>query len=191
MANELRFIGKRVKRFDGFDKVTGKAKFVADMALPGMLYAKHVTSPYAHAEILSIDTSEAAALPGVKAVLTYKDILDYPNAYQNKKVLSDKARYVGDQIAAIAATSEEIAIEAVKLVKVEYNPLTPVLEPEEALKASSPEVHAGGIEDVTTPERGDVISAFGQSDVILEGDYTQRWIHPCYTRTQCSELLVG
>ncbi len=136
-------IGKSVPRIDGPEKVTGSATFTADMKLPGMLYARMLLSPHAHARILSIDTDKARQLPGVKAVLTGKDLPYRVGLYMvDKPILADgKARYCGEPVAAVAATSEEIALEAVSLIKVDYEVLEPVLDAREALKPGAPLVH--------------------------------------------------
>jgi CO/xanthine dehydrogenase Mo-binding subunit len=136
-------IGKSVPRIDGPEKVTGSATFTADMKLPGMLYARMLLSPHAHARILSIDTDKARQLPGVKAVLTGKDLPYRVGLYMvDKPILADgKARYCGEPVAAVAAASEEIALEAVSLIKVDYEVLEPVLDAREALKPGAPLVH--------------------------------------------------
>jgi CO/xanthine dehydrogenase Mo-binding subunit len=136
-------IGKSVPRIDGIEKVTGSATFTADMKLPGMLYARMLLSPHAHAKILGIDTGRAEQLPGVKAVLTGKDLPYRVGLYMvDKPILADgKVRYCGEPVAAVAATSEEVALEAVSLIKVDYEVLEPVLDAREALKNGSLLVH--------------------------------------------------
>jgi len=136
-------IGKSVPRIDGVEKVTGTATYAADISLPGMLHATMVLSPHAHAKIVRIDTEEARRLHGVKAVLTGKDLPYRVGLYMvDKPILADgKARYCGEPVAAVAATTEEIAREAASLIRVEYEPLPPVLDPREALKKDSPLVH--------------------------------------------------
>ena len=136
-------IGKSVPRIDGVEKVTGSATFTADLKLPGMLYARMLLSPHAHARILAIDTSKARQLPGVKAILTGKDLPYRVGLYMvDKPILADgKARYCGEPVAAVAATTEEIALEAVGLIRVDYEVLTPVLDAREAVKPGSPLVH--------------------------------------------------
>ncbi|MFZ1946136.1 MAG: xanthine dehydrogenase family protein molybdopterin-binding subunit, partial [bacterium] len=136
-------IGKSVPRVDGVEMVTGSATFTADMSLPGMLHARMLLSPHAHAKILGIDVERARRLPGVKAVLTGKDLPYRVGLYMvDKPILADgKARYCGEPVAAVAATSEETAREALGLIKVDYEVLTPVLDAREALKPDSPLVH--------------------------------------------------
>jgi CO/xanthine dehydrogenase Mo-binding subunit len=136
-------IGKSVPRIDGVEMVTGSATFTADIALPGMLHARMLLSPHAHAKILDIDVEQARQVPGVKAVLTGKDLPYRVGLYMvDKPILADgKARYCGEPVAAVAAASEEAAREAVGLINVDYEVLAPVLDAREALKPSSPLVH--------------------------------------------------
>ena len=136
-------IGKSVPRIDGVEMVTGSATFTADIALPGMLHARMLLSPHAHAKILDIDVEQARQLPGVKAVLTGKDLPYRVGLYMvDKPILADgKARYCGEPVAAVAAASEEAAREAVGLINVDYEVLAPVLDAREALKPDSPLVH--------------------------------------------------
>ncbi len=143
MSSEFAVIGTRQPRVDGFEKVSGRAQFTSDISLPGMLHLKILRSPYPHARIVSIDTSKALALPGVKAVLTYKDM---PASRWNPQmpILTDVARFVGDDIAVVAAVSEEIAIEARELIKVNYQVLPFVLDPEEAMKPGAPKLFPEG-----------------------------------------------
>ncbi len=152
MADEKRpysVIGVSVPRIDGVEKITGRAKFTVDIALPGMLHAKILRSPHPHARILAIRTDKALALPGVKAVITGKDAADvryafvdtprYPADEQPLKV--DKVRYVGDEVAAVAAESLEIAEAALNLIEVDYEVLPAVFRPEEAMSWDAPRIH--------------------------------------------------
>jgi CO/xanthine dehydrogenase Mo-binding subunit len=143
MSAEFRVIGKRQPKLDGFEKVTGRAKYAGDYSLPGMLCLKVLRSPYPHARVVSIDTAQALALPGVKAVLTAKDMPAYrPNPWM--PILTDVARFVGDDIAVVAAVDEDTAVEALGLIKVDYQVLPFVLDPEEALKANAPKLFPEG-----------------------------------------------
>lgn len=142
-------VGKSIHRVDGSLKATGEAKFTVDIALPGMLYGKILRSPYPHAKILSIDTSKAEALPGVKAVITGKDsgevrfsFIDTPRYPADQCPLAiDKVRFIGEEVAAVAAVSEDTAQEALGLIEVEYEELPAVFDPEEAMKDSAPRIH--------------------------------------------------
>ncbi|MER3472806.1 MAG: hypothetical protein C4335_01970 [Armatimonadota bacterium] len=149
----MRWLGKRIVRIDGADKVTGRAKYTYDIRLPGMLYASILRSPYPHARIRSIDTSQAEKLPGVKAVIAD---------------LTRKVNYVGEEVAAVAAVSEQVARDALRLIKVEYEPLPFVVDPETAREPSAPRVTPqGNVRGDNPRERGDVDSAFSRNDVVV------------------------
>ena len=162
---QYRVLGTRAPRLDGLEKVTGAAKFGADIHLPGMLHGKMLTSPHAHARILSIDTREAEATPGVKAVITARDFpifeqqpdIDFvAEQFRGARIMAehfmarDRALYRGHPVAAIVATSPHVAEEAAKLIHVEYEVLPAVLTIADALKDDAPLVHDG----LTTVTRG-------------------------------------
>ena len=176
-AAGLLVVGKDVPRTDAIPKVTGAAQYVADLNLPGMLHAAVLRSPHPHARIVSIDTSAAAALPGVKAVVTGADTARKkwgcfrPDLYP---LAIDKVRYVGDEVAAVAARDPETARAAVDLIKVEYEVLPAVLSMDAALAPGAPLVHddaAGNVAHHFAFERGDVDGGFKASDVIVEGTW--------------------
>ncbi len=201
------YVGTRPIRHDGLDKVTGRANYGADFALPGMLHGYVVRSPHAHARILSIDTSEAEAMPGVKAVLTGSDIpktnaklgsgeaaMDL-GAMGDNALAHDKALYEGHAVAAVAATSPEIAREAAEKIKVEYEVLEPVMNVDRALAADAPILHEGlatrGQPLPDAPERtnlamrmvlerGDLEKGFAEADVIVEHEFTTPMVHQGY-----------
>lgn len=135
-------------RPDGFDKVTGSLKYLTDYTFPNMLYGKVLRSSFPHAKISSISTEEAEKLEGVKAVLTYKDVPGmnrFGLIFPDQPVLcEDVVRYVGDAVAAVAATSEEIAEKALSLIQVEYEPLPVMDSPEKSLGSSSISLHPAG-----------------------------------------------
>ena len=147
---EYSVVGKALPRVDGVAKATGQAEFTYDLVLPKMLWGKILRSPYPHARILNIDTGEAEKLPGVKAVITGKDtgpirfgFVDTPRYPADQFPLAiDKVRYVGDEVAAVAAVNKDIAGEALALIKVDYEELPAVFDPEEAMKDGAPEIHA-------------------------------------------------
>ena len=177
---EYKVVGTRPIRPDGADKVTGKARYAADTNLPGLLFGRVLRSPHAHARIKSIDTSKAAALPGVRAVVTSADIVEptgraselSEGAMVNYKFLSnnvlatDKALYKGHAIAAVCASNTHIAEQALKLIEVEYEVLPPVMNAKDAMKADAPLLHdrlasmttatirAGGVLDDNDPTQG-------------------------------------
>ena len=133
MSSKHKVIGRSVPRIDGPEKVTGAAKYTGDLKFPNMLYGKILTSPHAHARILSIDTSEAEKLPGVKAVITHKDVPDLkyglsPARWDENIFCIDKVRFVGDKVAAVACLDEDTCYKALKLIKVEYEVLPAVLD---------------------------------------------------------------
>ncbi|MCL6479084.1 MAG: 4-hydroxybenzoyl-CoA reductase subunit alpha, partial [Peptococcaceae bacterium] len=146
MSEKYSVIGKSVPKMDGRVKVTGQAKYTGDLKFPNMLVGKILTSPHAHARILSIDTSEAEKLPGVKAVITHRDVPDLkygisPARWDENIFCIDKVRFVGDKVAAVAAIDEETVYKALKLIKVEYEELPAVFDPIEAMKEGAPLVH--------------------------------------------------
>lgn len=153
-------VGEGLPRIDGPEKACGQAQFTVDIKLPGMLYGKILRSPYPHARIINIDTSAAEALPGVKAVITGQDVDDVRYAFvdtprypaDERPLAIDKVRYIGDEVAAVAAVSEAIAEEALKLIKVEYEVLPAVFTPEEAIKPSAPEIHENSLEGTSAWE---------------------------------------
>lgn len=191
----MKYVGQSIPRNDGFDKVTGRGLFTFDVNVPRMVYAKVLRSPYAHAKVLSIDTSEAEALPGVRAVCTFENTTNkvwngaapmFITPLPHKPVLDqtifiDEPKYIGDEVAAVAADTEAIAEQAVKLIKVEWQELPAVYDPLEAIKPESPEVQpkfanpdfhniCGG--PIVLEFGGDPTSAFDQCDAVVEYDVT-------------------
>ena len=148
-----KWIGQRTIRPDGADKVTGRAAFAADTNMPGMIWGKILRSPHPHARIKSIDTSKAEALPGVKAVVTSRDIVDFPvdksvmlgiqdMRWMCRNVMArDKALFPGHPVAAVAATTEAIAAKACELIEVDYEVLPWSIEIDDALKPDAPILH--------------------------------------------------
>lgn len=181
-------VGKSVRRRDAFEKVTGEAVFSTDVKLPGMLYAKVLRSPYPHAKIKKIDISKAEQLPGVKAVAYYGNTprikfntsatmtftVPHLEPVLDQYVFDDIVRYVGDEVAAVAAVSEEIAQQALKLIEVEYEELPAVYDPLEAMKEEAPHIHTGCKEgknipgDIVKIDMGDVEQGFAESDLVIE-----------------------
>ena len=170
---ELSVVGKRVPLKDAYEKVTGSLKFAVDISLPGMLHAKVLRSPYAHAKIVKIDTSKAESLPGVEAVIIHKDVpqeewMDGGFNYRGR-VLDERVRFVGDEVAAVAATDVDIAEEALNLIEVEYEELPHVFDVEEAMKPDAPQVTPhGNVREPTVVEWGDMEQGFKEADLIVE-----------------------
>src|SRR3989338_1570393 len=136
-------VGKSVPRIDGKGMVTGQVKYAFDVSFPNMLVGKMLRSPHAHATIVSIDTSRAEALPGVRAVITAKDTANikfgsneyfFPHTIDQMALESEKVRYIGDEIGAVAAVDEETALEALKLIDIQYEILPSVVDVLEAMK---------------------------------------------------------
>ena len=193
---EFKWVGTRPVRPDGMDKVTGRAKFGADLHLPGMLVGKVLRSPHAHARIISIDSSAAEKLPGVKAVVSGDDFPPVPPVVWEasgetpvnfrdlaRNVMArDKALYDGHAVAAVAATSAVIAEKALALIKVEYEVLPHVIDVAEAMKPDAPVLHDDMFTDGVspTPDKpsniakkmefvlGDIEKGFEEADIIVE-----------------------
>ena len=207
----FKWVGTRPVRPDGVPKVTGAAKFGADYYLPGMLYGRVLRSPHAHARIRSIDTSRAAALPGVKAVMTGADLPDHPFEYVGPERLAvnfwhitrnimarEKVMYEGHAVAAVAAISTVIANRALALIDVDYEVLPHVIDVEEAMAEDAPLL----FEDMITrgvdpaPERpsnvskrvgfeiGDLDAGFAEAEEIVEKRYRTAPIHQAYIEPQ-------
>ena len=180
MAKEFKVIGKRVERVDAFERLVGEAKYASDIYLPGMLYVKLLRSPHPHAKVVKIDVARAKALPGVKAILTPEDLPDIAVSkratppFVPKPILASTARYTGDEILAVAAMDEETAEDALDLIKVDYEVLPFVLDPEEAVKPEAPRIYPEGnvvLEAADTLNRGSVEEGFKQADVVIEEKY--------------------
>ena len=206
-APGYKWVGTRPVRHDGLDKVTGRARFGADLSLPGMLTGAVLRSPHAHARIRSIDTSPAEAMDGVKAVVTGADFpmleseageggegaVDYRDLCRNV-MARDKVLYEGHALAAVAATSRRVALAALAAIKVDYEVLPHVIDVEEAMAPGAPILHEDMITEGVDPapenpsniaarclyERGDVERAFAEADVIVEREFTTRPVHQGY-----------
>ncbi len=189
---DLSVVGKPERKVDAAKLVTGRPAFVDDIELRDMLYGRLLTSPHAHAVIRDIDASEARALPGVYAVLTYKDVprIPYTTAGQSwpepgphdQYCLDYMVRFVGDRVAAVAAETPEIAQQALDLIHVEYEVLPAVLDPRHAMDSNAPRIHpepesyrihdaSRNVAAYLEAEVGDVERGFSESDLIVEGEY--------------------
>lgn len=196
-------IGSSAPRADGINKVTGAAKYTSDIRLPGAIWGKTLRSPFSYAKILKIDTSAAKALPGVHAVLTGTEIGDasYGRRIVDVPVLAQNVvRFIGEQVAAVAADDEDIAQRAIDLIDVEYEELTPILSTDEAIKSSAPILHPDVIGYQGLPEplseasnifhsitwgKGDVDKGFESSDLIIENTFTTPTVHQAYMEPHC------
>ncbi len=211
-------IGTRPIRHDGVDKVVGRAQYGADVRLSGMLYGAVLRSPHAHARILSIDTREAQALPGVQAIVTGADLPRLEDKitglgestvnlrYQSSNVLAqDKALYYGHAIAAVAATSVHVAAEALELIKVTYEVLPPVLDVRQAMQGDAPIL----LDELRTDElgkrgdrptniaahyqnkRGDVDKGMAEAAVVVEREFTTSMVHQGYLEPHNATALYS
>lgn len=181
----LASVGQAIPQVTAREKVLGRAQYVADIKLPGMLHAKVLRSPYAHARILRIDSSAALALPGVKAVITGADTPArmWGVAHKQQRILAaGKVRFVGEEVAAVVAVDEDTARDALDLIHVEYEELTPQVDPETALAQGSPEVHpgTGNLADEISIARGNVDAGFAQADIVHEATYQLHSQYPGY-----------
>ncbi len=178
--SEHSLVGKRLPRVDSLAKVTGEALFAADLVLPRMLICKVLRSPHAHARILDIDLSRARQVPGVVDIVTGADTAGVKwgvFAYTRDQELlpTERVRYVGDEVAAVVAETEEAAQEAMERIIVDYEPLPAVFTPEEAMAQGAPQLHEGyeGNINVHVPiDVGDVEAGFAASHLIREDTYT-------------------
>ena len=215
---ETKVVNQPEPKVDGVKLAKGRPAFTDDLTLPGMLYGALLTSPHAHARIREIDTRQAAALPGVHAVLTHRDVhrvmyasggQSYPNPLPYDQVsLDSKVRHVGDRVAVVAAETPEIAQEALGLITVEYEALPAVFDPEEAMTAGAPIIHdepdAVGIHDAAHNivhdihvTHGDLEQGFAQADRIFEHEYRVHQVqqvhiepHVCITWWDQDDRLV-
>ena len=216
-SRDFKYIGKRPLRPDGVEKVTGKALYGADINLPGLLYGKILRSPYAHANILSIDTEAAKDVPGVYAVLTSEDLLkkhtkmfkDLEGTLTSLKYLSNnvlaegKVLYAGHAVAAVAAISPHVALDALSLIKVEYDVLEPVVDVESSMGERAPILLKTPITSSPRSKkfdstnivgdceflRGDIDTGFNKADVVVETKYRTKTVHQGYIEPQSATAL--
>ena len=201
-------IGQPIARTDNACKVTGEARYTADVLLPGTLWAKTLRSPYSHARIIRIDTSRAEKAEGVRAVLTGKDVAGilYGRRYRDISVLAqERARFMGERIAAVAADTLEQAERALELIDVHYEELPAVFDPEVALQEGAPIIHP----DVATYKglpkpldhptnrfaydvfnRGDVDAGFARADLVVENAFTVARVHQAFLEPHCCLVWI-
>src|SRR5919109_4818555 len=177
MALTLDVIGTAVKKRDGAEKVTGRTRYLHDVALPRLAHGKILRSRYPHARLVRIDTRRAAALPGVLAVLTADDVElhRFGFAQDQTALKAGKVRCIRDEIAAVVAESPVIAEEALTLIDVDYEELPAVFDPTDALRPGAPRVHDERADNHTDLRyqfsHGDVDRAFADAAVVVEGTY--------------------
>ncbi len=216
-AKDYRYIGQRTIRPDGYDKVTGRANYGADLTLPGMIWGKILRSPYAHARIKSIDFSRAEAHPEVLAIASYQD---FPHVSSEtfqageaptdlldlaRNILAeDKVLYHGHAIAAIAARTETAAEEALSLIDIEYEVLKPVMDVADAMLPESPVLHenmftqglaevpdtASNIASRMELKKGDIEAGFAEAEVVVERDYYTPTVHQGYIEPHATTVSI-
>jgi len=196
-AEEGDFIGKNIRRIDAPSKVSGRLKYAADMIMPGLLHVQVLRSPHAHARILSIDTSAAEAMDGVEAVITSADVPgeDGFGVFVNDQpvMARGKVRYVAEAVAAVAAEDPLIARRALGAIKVVYETLPAVFDPDEAMRPGAPVLHDYAPDNVTKhiPIRvGDVENGFAESDLVVEEIYSTQPIEHAYLEPEAGLAYV-
>ncbi len=202
---EYSTVGKRLKRVDALPKVTGRALYAADFSLPNMLYGKVLWSPFAHARIRRLDVTKALALDGVAAIVTATDVAEhktedgYPHP-MTSCLARDKVIFAGQPVAAVAAMSLHIAEEALELIEVYYEELTPVIDVLEAMKPDAPVIHPD-VRSTTNTEpsnifryaqniRGDVEAGFKEADIVLENTFRTQTVHHGYLEPRAAIASV-
>ncbi|MBV9175079.1 MAG: xanthine dehydrogenase family protein molybdopterin-binding subunit [Chloroflexi bacterium] len=210
----LRLVGKRAKRADAPERLTGQVRYTADLALPGLLHARLVRSPHASARIVSVDKSEALRMPGVVSVLTAEDlpVQDIREAVDNRSIVMalDRVVYAGQPVAVVLAETEAAAEDGAQAVEVEFEAQDATVDPLHALDPDSPVVRnrnakndeelgmhgaAAGGSEAEQPQapnvashqryhRGDMDKAFEQADLIVEREYRTPWVHQSYMEPQ-------
>src|ERR1700727_593646 len=211
MVTNNKWIGQRTIRPDGVDKVTGRAAFAADTTMPGMIWGKVLRSPHPHARIKSIDTSKAEALPGVKAVVTARDVVDFPldksvmlgiqdMRWMCRNVMArDKVLFPGHPLAAVAATTEAMAAQRGALIEVDYEVLPWAIEIDDALKPDAPILHdfmtfegkPSNIAGKLEVKKGDVAQGFAEAEIIIERSFDTRPVHQGYIEPHACLISVA
>ena len=211
--NEMnnKWIGKNTVRPDGAEKVTGRAEYGADTSMPGMIWGSVLRSPHPHAKIISINTKKAEALKGVKAVITSKDIVDFPldtpvilgiqdMRWMCRNVMAkDKVLFHGHPLAAVAATTQEIAAKACELIEVEYEILPWSIDIEDAIKPDAPILHdnytfndkPSNIVGTLEHKKGNLEEGFAKADVIIERNFKTEAVHQGYIETHACLVSVA
>ena len=201
MSDPSPLIGLRLPRLEAAGKITGRSEYTDDLSRARMLHGAILGSPYPHAKIVSYDVAKAAGLPGVEAVITAQDFPYLPvgPVVKDEAILArEKVRYVGEAVAAVAAVDRETAIEALKLIEIEYEELAAVFSPDDALAPGAPIIHenlakyfkifdcrfSGNLLSEQSLTEGDVDAAFADCDVVIEGEYetpaqSHVYLEPC------------
>src|SRR3990172_5410611 len=184
--DELAVVGKALPFLDSREKAVGEARYTVDLRLPGLLHGRVLRSPHPHARLLHIDPAPALRLPGVRAVVTAADtpLVKFGIPHNDEYIYPhERVRYVGDEVAAVAAVDEATAREALGLIRVEYEPLPAVFDPLEALAEGAPQLHdhvPGNVSTHGDISRGDVQAAFREADLVLEEHFATSMVHPSF-----------
>src|SRR5262245_7195794 len=204
----MKIIGQPLPRVEGAEKVSGAWRYAADHIRPGMLWGKVLHSPYAHARILNIDVTRAKNLPGVKGIVTAADINPrlIGAVLQDMPVLAqDRVRYIGEEIAAVAAVDADTAEEAIHLIDVDYEELPPVFDPLDAIKPEAPVLHPDyeryigpktkaptlkNVQTLVRASKGEVQRGFAESDHIFENSFRTQLVHQGYLEPYAVTLEV-
>jgi CO/xanthine dehydrogenase Mo-binding subunit/aerobic-type carbon monoxide dehydrogenase small subunit (CoxS/CutS family) len=196
-AEQGDYIGKSVRSVDAPGKVTGRLKYAGDMTMPGMLHVQVLRSPHAHARIVSIDTTAAEAIDGVAGIITSADVPGedgFGVAVNDQPIMArGKVRYVGEAVAAVAAEDELTAKHAIAAIKVVYEQLAPVFDPEEAMLPGAPVLHDYAPDNITkhVPIRvGDVEKGFSESDLVVEQAYSTQAVEHAYLEPEAGLSYV-
>lgn len=188
---DFKVVGQRAPKLDALDKALGRAVYAHDLRPSGMLWGKILWSEQAHARILHVDTSRARRLPGVKAVITAADCPSYRFGYgrDNMPLKGEVVRWTGDALAAVAAIDEDIAEEALELIRVEYEPLPAIFDPLLALAPDAPRIHADRPSNLFTRynyQHGDVEAGLAQADCVVEDTFHLPYVaHSCMETSVC------
>jgi CO/xanthine dehydrogenase Mo-binding subunit len=191
---DLTYVGKRLPRYDGMQHVTARTRFVGDLSLPGLLHVKAWRSPVPSAWVRDVDVSSAEALPGVVKVITHADVPSniYGFAVDMPVLAESEVRYLGQEVAAVAAEDEYTARRAVEMIRVELDEREPVLDPLEAMKPGAPQVAPGGNlvrfgdQTVRRVRKGDLEAAFAAADAVIEGRFRSQGQEHAPIETQVS-----
>ncbi len=196
-VEEGQFIGANVRRLDAPSKVSGALRYAGDTVMPGMLHVGVLRSPHPHARIVSIDASVAEAMPGVEAVITSADVPGVDGfgvfVHDQPVMAKGKVRYVGEAVAAVAAEDELTAKRAAASIKVVYEALPAIFDPDEAMKAGAPVVHDYAPDNVTKHipiRKGDVEKAFAACDVVIENSYETQQVEHAYLEPEAGLAWV-
>ena len=196
--NKFSIVGKDIPRPDGWAKATGAAIYTDDIKVPGMLYGRILRSPVSHASMVTIDTSKARALSGVKCVITGEDTPKikysnwrlFPDTQDEYPLAVEKVRLVGAEVAAVAAVDRDTAEEALELIRVEYEELPPVFDIDSAVAKGAPVIHESFPNNISISrkiEYGDIANGFDKSDYVWEDVFTVHAVNHAYLEP-CSTL---